>query len=439
MFRTTLIGFLALLAVAFDVRAAEYEEEAEPELTQEELEEEIPNVALQGGFLVPLPSGKRGLTKWNEFEAPLFTIKMGLMGIGDFNTFDQDATSIAQVGDIPSETELRAGRLMLRGSIGKNRKITYFYAGEYNGLSREPDDSVFRMTDLAFTFPIDGIGDLTFGKTKEPIHLQRIMPGDGVLLMERAAMDGLVPSRGTGFKLDRSTFNRRVTWSIGWFNDWFVAGENFSESDNQYTARITGLPVWEDGGRKLVHLGLTARYAEPKRGVFRYREPPEANTAPDFLDTGEIQAKDSRTVGLELGTIYEGWSVQGEYLRTDVNSEVAGDPTFNGWYLATSYIFTGESRSYSRGGGFFHKVRPFKPMGREGGGIGAWEIVFRYSNTDFNDSNVTGGQFRRWTIGLNWFPTNKWRVGVNYGQGTLDRFGASGDTNFLQFRLQWLM
>jgi len=74
-------------------------------------------------------------------------------------------------------------------------------------LSREPGDSILRMTDLAFTADLGKYGDLTLGKTKEPIHLARIMPGDGVLLMEGAPMDALVPSRGTGIQLHNTALD----------------------------------------------------------------------------------------------------------------------------------------------------------------------------------------------------------------------------------------
>ncbi|GAF96891.1 unnamed protein product, partial [marine sediment metagenome] len=147
-----------------------------------------------------LPKKKRTLS-YNEYEGPLLYTRVGALIIGDYNTFSQDQVSLAQVGNVPNEFEFRAARLVVRGTMGKNRRISYFYAGEYNGMSREPDDSALRMTDLAFTADLGKYGDLTLGKTKEPIHLARIMPGDGVLLMERATMDALVPSRGTGFKL----------------------------------------------------------------------------------------------------------------------------------------------------------------------------------------------------------------------------------------------
>ena len=214
--------------------------------------------------------------------------------------------------------------------------------------------------------------------------------------------------------------------------------ESFDEPDNIFTGRITGLPVHADCGRRLIHRGLGLRYAEAENGTFRFREPPEANTAPRYLDTGEFPAKKSSTMNLEFGTVNGGLSFQGEYLKTKVTSAQAGDPEFKGWYLATSWILTGESRSYFRRGGFFFKVAPDRPLGVEGGGHGAWELTFRVSNTDLNDGAITGGEFDRWSIGANWYATSQWRLEVNVGQSSLKRFDTKGDTEFLQLRLQWL-
>jgi len=52
---------------------------------------------------------------------------------------------------------------------------------------------------------------------------------------------------------------------------------------------------------------------------------------------------------------------------------------------------------------------------------------------------ITGGEFDRWSVGANWYATERWRLEVNYGQGKLDRFRIIGDTGFRQFRILWLL
>jgi phosphate-selective porin OprO/OprP len=406
-----------------------------PERAEQSLDK-VPDAAVQDTEKSPY-TGKRYMPEWNEYEGPLVATKVGALIIGDYNTFNQDTTSEIQVGHVPSEFEFRAARLVVRGKMGKARHVSYFYAGEYNGMSREPDQSALRMTDLAFTVALGDNGALTLGKTKEPIHLARIMPGDGVLMMERATIDALVPSRGTGIKWHNTAQNRRLNWTIGWFSDLFESGNSTQDLHNQFTGRISGTPIWADNGRRLLHLGASFRHAEVVGDVLRFRERPEANTAPRYLDTGEFQAENSRTVNLELGAIYESLSLQAEYLQMQVDSAATGDPKLSGWYVAGSYILTGESRSYSRNGGFFFKVAPARPMGGGSPGYGAVELTARYSDTDFNDEELEGGEFSRWSLGANWYLTDQWRLEVNGGQGDLDRFDATGRTDFLQFRLQW--
>ena len=425
---------ISLLATSTHAQAQSDAEEQSPSETVDQQAEAGKEDAGDGEE--SLPKKKRTLT-YNEYEGPLLYTRVGALIIGDYNTFSQDQASVGQVGNIPNEFEFRAARLVVRGTMGKNKRVSYFYAGEYNGMSREPDDSALRMTDLAFTADLGKYGDLTLGKTKEPIHLARIMPGDGVLLMERATMDALVPSRGTGVKLHNTALNQNLTWTIGWFSDFFASGNSTRDLHKQFTGRITGTPVYGDDGRKLVHLGIAYRHAQATSGILRFRERPEAHTAPDFIDTGEFPADKSRTVNLEFGAVHGPLSLQAEYLKMWVSSPETGNPRFNGWYLAGSWILTGESRSYSRKGGFFFKVAPNNPIGRGKSGMGAVELTFRYSDTDFTDSQIQGGEFQRWSVGANWYATDQWRLEVNYGQGRLDRFGLNGDTNFLQFRVQW--
>ena len=51
---------------------------------------------------------------------------------------------------------------------------------------------------------------------------------------------------------------------------------------------------------------------------------------------------------------------------------------------------------------------------------------------------VAGGIFDRETIGLNWWATRRWKVGIDYGLIHLDRGGITGTTNAVHMRLQWV-
>ena len=95
------------------------------------------------------------------------------------------------------------------------------------------------------------------------------------------------------------------------------------------------------------------------------------------------------------------------------NSTAAfGDPLFDGYYLSAGWFITGESRPYKFEDGVFDSVRPKSIVGR--GGIGAWELVARFSSTDLTDAKVVGGEEDNFTVGLNWYPIPNIRFMMDY-------------------------
>jgi phosphate-selective porin OprO/OprP len=47
-------------------------------------------------------------------------------------------------------------------------------------------------------------------------------------------------------------------------------------------------------------------------------------------------------------------------------------------------------------------------------GTGAWEVAYRYSYVDLNDTGINGGQMNQHTIGLNWYLNDNTRLQFNY-------------------------
>ena len=70
------------------------------------------------------------------------------------------------------------------------------------------------------------------------------------------------------------------------------------------------------------------------------------------------------------------------------------------------------------------------------GGRGAWELVGRFSYSDMDDGAITGGKFWRFTPMVNWHMSDNVRLELVYGYGSLDRFAATGKTQFFQSRIQ---
>jgi phosphate-selective porin OprO/OprP len=70
------------------------------------------------------------------------------------------------------------------------------------------------------------------------------------------------------------------------------------------------------------------------------------------------------------------------------------------------------------------------------GGLGAIELVLRYSDVDLDAGTLRGGRFRRVTPMVNWHMTDNIRLEFAYGYGKLDRFDLTGTTRFFNMRMQ---
>lgn len=359
------------------------------------------------------------------------TLKVGLVTLADYTAFNQDNASLGQVGQQKDQWEARAARLMFRGTIGTDYKIGYLLAGEYKGFETDPED-LWQLTDVAFTLPIGGPATkLTLGKTKETFAYEMVGDAANLPHQERVLTPFFV-SRNVGLKLTQVIGDdQRMTASAGVFNDWFVTGDSYADSGTDVSARFTGL-VWDkNDGKSFLHLGMSGRYAGADNNTMRYKGRPESNVSDNYVDTGNLPGDHAWHLGLE-GLWNEGpFSVLAEYNRAWVDSSASGDPTFSGYYLTGSWILTGETRPYDRTVGYARRVMP---KGR----WGAPELVARFSHEDLNDGTVQGGKFDKTYLGLNWWATRRWKLGVGWGHTWLDRFGTTGVTDSFQTRIQWI-
>src|SRR5262249_14509388 len=158
---------------------------------------------------------------------------------------------------------------------------------------------------------------------------------------------------------------------------------------------------------------------------------PESNTSSYFVDTGELTGDHAESMNVEALWGRGPFLISSDWTQAWVDAPQSGDPYFWGAYVVASYVLTGEHRPYDRKLG---SARRILPQGR----WGAWEIAARYSRVDLDDRLVDGGTFDRGTVGLNWWATRRWRLGVNYGVTNLDRFGVHGLTQTVHLRTQWV-
>jgi phosphate-selective porin OprO/OprP len=142
-----------------------------------------------------------------------------------------------------------------------------------------------------------------------------------------------------------------------------------------------------------------------------------------FVDTGNFISDDVDLVGLEAALVSGPLSFQGEYMFANV--DIASSADFHSYYAQLSYFLTGEHRRYKTSSGTFSRIKPKENYSYKGGGRGAWELAFRYSGLDINDSGILGGHLHDITAALNWYLNPNTRVMWNYINSKTEGIGIA--------------
>ncbi len=388
-----------------------------------------PPAAVPGGFM--MPDAPQSTYKDTEVKSRWFTIKPGLVLLGDYTWFSQDANSLAQVGRQDNEGQFRAARLMFRGTIGTDYVVRYLIAGEYKGFDSTRDTN-WDMTDVSLTFPILGpTTTVTVGKTKETHSYEMVGDAANLAFQERV-LNPFFVSRATGIRFNHVAADRMSTFAFGFFNDsWAGKNTGVPNDGTDFTARVTHLLRFENQGHTFTHLGASVRRAGADGGKLRYRGRPESNVTDYYVDTGSFTANHAWHVGLE-GIWQDGpLSVMGEYIRAKADAPLSGSPSFQGGYIGASWVLSGDSRPYDPTVGYARRVTP-------GGTHGAIELVARLSFVDLDDGAIQGGRFKKTYVGANWWATHRWKVGMGWGRTWLDDQGVTGITDAILARIQWV-
>ncbi|MHC4693311.1 MAG: OprO/OprP family phosphate-selective porin, partial [Planctomycetota bacterium] len=319
----------------------------------------------------------------------------------------------------------RRVRLYTSGLMYGN--VEYKLQFDFAGITGDAD-----LKDAYIGLPDFPLAHLKMGHFKEPFGLEELTSSKYITFLERA-FSSVDPARNAGVMLSDSIYDDRMTWAAGLFR--ITEDHGIVRDDGGYsvTGRVTGLPLYEDNGASLLHLGAAYSIRSPETDSVRLRAKPDAHLADYFLNTGFIPTDDVDILGLESAWVSGPLSLQGEYVYMDFDrSDGSSGVEFDGFYGQVSYFLTGEHRRYKKSAGAFTRTKPKKNFGDDGG-FGAWEVAARYSVIDLDDADVTGGKMDNITIGLNWYLNPNTRFMWNYVHSDVD---DSGEADILLTRLQ---
>jgi phosphate-selective porin OprO and OprP len=377
---------------------------------------------------------KEGLN-FQSGDGKTFQGKIGGRLQYDFAGFEESAGARSLVGNTPFSTEFRRARLYTSGEINEGVPIYYILQMEFAGGDTKFADAYLGMKNIPY------IGSLQVGQFYEPFSLEQLTSDNYVTFLERALpIEAFSPARNVGGMIQNHQFDERMTYAFGFFADDKTdkANEVPYESNARFTARVTGLPWYDEGskGRRYLHLGAGGSIANPEDDLVQYRSRPEAHLAPRYVDTGTFSADMAYVANGEVVFTYDRLSLQAEYMHNWSDSPAAGDPQFNGFYAFASYFLTDDHRPYKKSSGSLDRVKPKKNFAFNGGGLGAWELLARVSYLDLNDGAVRGGRLTDYTAGLGWYinPNTRWLF--NYIYADMDRAAGGGHTHIFEMRAQ---
>jgi phosphate-selective porin OprO/OprP len=356
-----------------------------------------------------------------------------------FGRIQNDWTWIT--GDDPFDStdgvEFRRARVGVSGTLYDfvDFKAEYDFAG---------GDADF--ADVYIGAELPSIGTIQVGHFKEPFSLEEQTSSRFTTFAERALPNAFSPARNTGIMLAHHTESKRLAWAAGVFRPSDSFGDSDSDSQDPdaadaeyaFSGRVTGLPMWEDDGERLVHVGGSFQHRQADNDEFSFSARPEAHFVDAVVSTGAIPADDAQIAAGEAALVLGPFSLQGEYVWTRVNaSSGASDADYSGYYVEGSWFLTGEHRHYEAGNARFGRIHPNENVTKNGG-KGAWQLAARYSCLDLDDG-PSSDQIDDVTLGVNWHLNPNARITLNYIHSWVDASGGdeSADIAVLRFQIDW--
>jgi len=333
------------------------------------------------------------------------------------------------------------------------------------------------------------LGTVRIGNQKDPYGLEHLTDSRWLEFMERSYSmdafegpfnDGYLP----GVQLSDSAADGRVAWYLGEFaNVTNPFGFTASSGGSVTVGRLVILPIFEDEGRRLLHLGVAGRTMQPQRRQLGYDAATGAISGPTvpavrfrsrgsvrngppgplnsiYADSGLLIGEWQNMLGLELAASRGPFSVQGEYfgswlydartpsLAADgfengpANAGLQPPPGtplgtvfYQGGYLEAIWFLTGETRTYLLEGSRFGRPIPRRnfyrvrdqPRNAASASGGAWQAGVRYNYLCLNDGEVDGGVLNGMTFGLIWLLNPQARLYFNYDFTARDYVNLVGD------------
>jgi phosphate-selective porin OprO/OprP len=332
------------------------------------------------------------------------------------------------------------------------------------------------LTDFFLTFrEVPLLGNVRVGHLQAPISLERYSSSNAWYYMERSSMfDAFYNPNDyqNGVVIFDSYLDDRVTLagSATWIGKADTQSFAFGAHDGKYAfgARMTGLPIYEDEGCRLLHLGagyfhqtlVDHQFSIASRPLLRAGA--GGTETPNLVFTGTFFTPNGAdTANVEAAMVLGPFSLSGEYAVTHISDvfETAspftgprGNVTYQAAYIEAGFFVTpGDYRRYDKKTGTWARTQPTSNAflvnsDRWCFGPGAVQLLARYTYLDLvsgtpvltsTSAGAQAGRQQDLTLGVNWYINSQTSFMVNYVLTHLDSVvpGASGNIQGIGCRL----
>ena len=190
--------------------------------------------------------------RWKFVDEELNLTLGGLLQI-DGTAVAEDDELEQTFGDIGNSVRARRARLQANGLF-----YDVLFRAVYDfGQDSAPKDVFVQNRDRVLEHVTVRLGHM-----KEPFGLERQNSNKYRAFQEMSLpVTTFAPSRSLGAMLFHPVLGERATWAVGGFTSIadFEDRHESGTSDLTVTGRLTGLPLYENEGHRLVHLGGTIR------------------------------------------------------------------------------------------------------------------------------------------------------------------------------------
>ena len=326
-------------------------------------------------------------------------------------------------------TELRRARLGFQGTV-------YDWGYKFEGDFAKGDTSIKdAYISYGIKFSDTKLG-LKLGQSHIPFGLNTKVSSKYMTFMDRPffADSNISPARESG--VVASLAAKDYSWTLATaVTVGSISGGYTDEDDSGTTFALRGsfVPYMQDKNH-LLQIGAGYMNKSDSDNGFSFSQHLVAHKDHTKIKSGSIAAGDydgSDAFTLDALGVFGSFHTMAEYLDYTADNNAGSDIDIDGYAIEAGYFLTGESLKWKKG--YTSGISPKSSSG-------AWQVAARFESLDIDDGNVLGDdEARKWTVGVNYYPTKNIRLMLNYDKVvTWDQDGADTDQepSAIKFRAQ---